>query len=102
MKYVVVAQLSQLSTGRGYPVMVDKSAVALFLVDERVHAIDDRCTHAGASLAAGEVCDGEVTCPRHGAVFDVRSGEAIGPPAEDDVATWPVRVVDGRVEIGIE
>jgi 3-phenylpropionate/trans-cinnamate dioxygenase ferredoxin subunit len=101
MKFVVVAQLCELSTDRGYPVMVDDSPIALFLVDGQVHAIDDRCTHAGASLAAGAVCDGEITCPRHGAVFDVRSGEAIGPPAQDDVGTWPVRVIDGRVEIGI-
>lgn len=102
MKYVVVAQLTELSETHGHRVTVEDSTIALFLVDGQVHAIDDRCTHAGASLATGEVCDGEITCPRHGAVFDVRSGEAIGPPAEDDVATWPVRVVDGHVEIEIE
>ncbi|MHA7649390.1 Rieske (2Fe-2S) protein [Mycobacterium sp. ML4] len=101
MKYVVVAELTELPADRGHTVTVAGSPVALFLVDGQIHAIDDRCTHAGASLAAGLLCDGEITCPRHGAIFDVRSGQAIGPPAEDDVATWPARIVDGHVEIGI-
>lgn len=102
MKYVAVAQLCELSADRGYPVMIDDSPIALFLVDGQIHAIDDRCTHAGAALAASEVCDGAITCPSHGAVFDVCTGEALGPPAEDNLATWPVRVVDGQVEIGLE
>lgn len=102
MKYIPVAELSELSTETGHPVMVGDTRVALFLVDDEVCAISDRCTHAMASLAAGEVCDGEVTCPRHGAIFDLRTGEAVGPPAEDDVQVWKVRVVDGSVEIETE
>lgn len=101
MDYVGVAQLSDLPVDRGHVVTVGDAPIALFLVDGQVYAIDDRCPHAGASLGAGELCDGEVVCTRHGAMFDVRSGEVVGPPAEDDVATWPVRVVDGRIEIGI-
>lgn len=102
MKYVDVAHLHDLSADRGLAVTVDDARIALFIVDGQVYAIDDRCPHAGASLAAGELCDGEVICTRHGAMFDVRSGEVVGPPADQDVATWPVRVTDGRIEIGIE
>lgn len=101
MKYVGVAALADLPVDGGYLVTVENSKIALFLVDGQVYAIDDECPHAGASLATGDLCDGEVICPRHGAMFDVRSGEAVGPPAEDDVTSWPVRVVDGRIEIGI-
>lgn len=100
MKYVDVAQLSDLPADRGYLVSVGDSPIALFLVEGEVYAVDDRCPHAGASLATGELCDGEVVCPRHGAMFDVRSGEAVGPPAEGDITSWPVRVIDGRIEIG--
>ena len=81
--------------------IADGTPIAVFLVDGEVYAIDDSCPHAGASLSTGDLCDGEVICPRHGTMFDVRSGEAVGPPAEDDVRTWPVRIVDGRIEIGI-
>ena len=101
MKYVRAARLEDLTAEHGYLAEVDGARIALFLVDGQVYAIDDRCTHAGASLATGEVCDGEVTCPRHGAIFDVRTGEAVGTPAEEDVSTWPVRVVDGHVEIEV-
>jgi 3-phenylpropionate/trans-cinnamate dioxygenase ferredoxin subunit len=100
MEYVDVANLSDLPADRGYLVSVDDSPIALFLVEGQVYAVDDRCPHAGASLATGELCDGEVVCPRHGAMFDVRSGEAVGPPAEEDIRSWPVRVIDGRIEIG--
>ncbi len=99
MTYVEVAKLSDLSADRGHLVSVEESPVALFLVEGQVYAIDDRCPHAGASLATGDLCDGAVVCPRHGAMFDVCSGEALGPPAEEDVKSWRVRVTDGRVEI---
>lgn len=101
MNYVSVARVEDLREDRGFLVTVAGTPLALFLLEGRVYAIDDRCPHAGASLASGELCDGEVVCPRHGAMFDVRSGEAVGPPAEDDVTTWPVRVVDGVIEIGV-
>ena len=101
MEYVDVGEFADLRSDRGYLVIADGNPIAVFLVDGEVYAIDDSCPHAGASLSTGDLCDGEVICPRHGAMFDVRSGEAVGPPAEDDVRTWPVRIVDGHIEIGI-
>lgn len=76
--------------------------VALFCDDGDVHALDDTCTHAGASLSEGGVRDGAVRCPRHGAPFDLRTGEALGYPASEDVRTYETKVEDGVVYVRVE
>jgi nitrite reductase/ring-hydroxylating ferredoxin subunit len=64
-----------------------------------VFAIDDRCTHAEASLADGELMGEEVTCPLHFACFNVRTGERTGAPADEDVRSYETRVVEEFVEV---
>lgn len=69
-----------------------------------LHAIEDRCTHDDGKLCEGEwdVERCEVICPRHGARFDVRTGEALTLPAYLPVETYPVRVrADGMVVVDV-
>jgi nitrite reductase/ring-hydroxylating ferredoxin subunit len=75
--------------------------IALFYDDGEVHAVDDTCTHAGASLSEGGVRDGKVRCPRHGAPFDPRTGEALGYPASEDVRAYETKVEDGVVYVRV-
>lgn len=58
------------------------------------YALDDRCSHAEASLAEGDVWadDREIECPRHGSTFDLRSGKALTLPATRPQGTYAVRV----------
>jgi nitrite reductase/ring-hydroxylating ferredoxin subunit len=74
----------------------------MFRVGEDVYALGDRCSHAEASLAKGEVFDGEVECPRHGAAFDLESGEAKTLPATSSVPVYGVDVEDGLVYLTID
>ncbi len=60
----------------------------------RIYAIDNICTHDSAPLSEGVVTDGCVVCPWHGAEFDLETGEALTPPAVEDVRTYKV-VVSG-------
>jgi nitrite reductase/ring-hydroxylating ferredoxin subunit len=83
----------------GASVVVDGERVAVFLVDGEPYALDDVCTHAGASLSEGGLCDGVVRCPRHGAPFDARTGEALGYPAGDDLRAYETKVEDGVVHV---
>lgn len=77
--------------------------VCLIRVGDQVTALHDECTHQGMPLSAGEVMDdGSIECPFHGARFDISTGMVRRGPAEDDVRTWPVRVLDGRVFVAIE
>lgn len=71
--------------------------VAVFFVDGTYHAIEDLCTHDDGPLAEGELEGCQLICPRHGARFDIRTGEALSMPAYRPVDTFPVRVEGGRV-----
>jgi 3-phenylpropionate/trans-cinnamate dioxygenase ferredoxin component len=75
--------------------------VALFNVNGTYHALEDVCTHDGGPLSGG-VFEGEaVTCPRHGAQFDVRTGRALCFPAVAPTAVFAVRVDGGRLLVQI-
>jgi 3-phenylpropionate/trans-cinnamate dioxygenase ferredoxin component len=78
----------------GYPVLVVRCGGA-------VYAVEDRCTHDDAPLEGGEVEACEIICPRHGSRFDLRSGEALNPPAYEPLRTFPVRIEAGRVLVGV-
>ena len=102
MTTIDVGRLDELADGAGTRVDVGDHRIAVFRVGDEVHAIADRCSHAEASLAEGEVFGTEVECPRHGAEFDITNGQALTLPATKPVRTYEAGVVDGTVRITIE
>jgi 3-phenylpropionate/trans-cinnamate dioxygenase ferredoxin subunit len=97
-----VAGVDEVPPG-GFEVLeTDDIVVAVFNVDGAFFAIEDVCTHDGAELAGGPVDGDQVICPRHGARFCLRTGKALTAPAYEDVATFPTRVVDGRVQVRLD
>jgi 3-phenylpropionate/trans-cinnamate dioxygenase ferredoxin subunit len=58
------------------------------------------CSHDGNILDDAPLEGQAVVCPRHGARFDVHSGKALSMPAVEDIPAYPVRVVDGQIEVG--
>ena len=79
--FVKVAKTSEVAPGQGRMVEVGSKKIALFNIDGAFYAIDDTCTHRGGPLSEGVLNGKEVTCPWHGAVFNVTTGEVLGPPA---------------------
>ncbi len=75
--FVKVATTGEIAPGQGKIVEVQGKEIALFNVGGEYFAIDNMCTHEEASLADGEISGFEVTCPLHGAKFDVRSGQSL-------------------------
>ena len=63
----------------------------------KLHAVDDECTHAIASLSEGKLRGNIVFCPMHGGSFDVCSGKAMSLPCKQPLRTWPLEVADGKV-----
>jgi len=94
-EWITIAALDDLPQGRGMKVDVGDHRIALFRIEDKVYAIGDTCSHAEASLAEGEVFGVEVECPRHGAVFDLASGEARTLPATAPVPSYQTKVEDG-------
>ncbi|MFO7299753.1 MAG: bifunctional 3-phenylpropionate/cinnamic acid dioxygenase ferredoxin subunit [Actinomycetes bacterium] len=99
-----VGDLASLPEAKGLRFEIGDHRVAVFRVGEEVFAIGDRCSHAEASLSEGEVwvSDCTVECPRHGAEFDLRTGEALSLPATRPVPTYPVTIEDGSVYLTLE
>ncbi|MDM0047382.1 Rieske (2Fe-2S) protein [Variovorax sp. J22R115] len=86
--------------GRGFA-RRDGHEIALFRIEDTVHAIADGCPHAGASLARGALDGTTIQCPAHGLRIDLASGCIHGACGGLAVRTYPVRVHDGRVEVDL-
>lgn len=97
--WIDVVADSALVDGEHVVVDVDGYEVAIFKIDGQCYAIEDVCTHDGAEIASGELDGDEIICPRHGARFCVKTGEVKCPPAYEDIATFPVRVLEGRIQV---
>ena len=101
MAYVKVATTDEVEPGKPKLVEVNGRKVALFNLDGTFYAIDDFCTHRGAPLSEGEVMGTDVQCPWHGAMFNITTGEASGPPADTGVDTFNVRVEGSNIEVEV-
>ena len=100
--FVSVAKASDLQPGTCKRVIVSGRKIALYNVDGEFFATDDTCSHAEASLSEGCLRGDVIECPKHGARFSVRTGQALSLPAWAPVATFPVKVEDGEIKIQVE
>ncbi|MEJ6577742.1 MAG: non-heme iron oxygenase ferredoxin subunit [Actinomycetota bacterium] len=93
-----MAQLSssQLLEGKPIKVLLGNIPVCVIRVEGKVFAVEDTCSHSEASLSEGDVAGFKIECWLHGAEFDLRTGEAVTPPASIALKTFAV-VEDGDV-----
>ena len=102
LEYVVVANEADIPNGERLFVEIDEFQIVVFNIAGKFFAIADVCSHDDGPVGDGEFeSEYEIACPRHGARFDVRTGEAVTLPAIIDIPAFPVRLVSGEVEIGI-
>jgi 3-phenylpropionate/trans-cinnamate dioxygenase ferredoxin subunit len=97
--WIDVAPENELAPGSFRVVDVEDTSVAVFNLDGAYYAIEDVCTHDYGQLTGGSVEGDEIVCPRHGAHFDIKTGEALSPPAYEPVETFPVRVQRGMIQV---
>jgi len=95
--WVLVCAEDELPAGEFRVIDVDGADVAVFNIDGELMAIEDVCTHDGAPLTGGPVEGRQIICPRHGARFCLRTGNALTPPAYEPTSVMPVRVDDGKI-----
>ena len=98
-EWIDVAASDALAPGDYEVVDYEDTLIAVFNIDGELYAIEDICTHDGEELTGGPIDGSQIICPRHGARFCLRPGAALTPPAYEPVATFPVRVSDGRVQV---
>jgi nitrite reductase (NADH) small subunit/3-phenylpropionate/trans-cinnamate dioxygenase ferredoxin subunit len=97
-EFTTVAKVGAIPEGEGITVVLDERLVALFCSAGRYYAIDDLCPHMGASLGAGVVEDGVVTCPWHAWRFCVADGTWCDNP-RIKIDSFEVRVLGEDIQI---
>lgn len=100
LRWLPVGEPAQWHEGQGRLVQLGARRLAVFLHQGRFSALKDACPHAGVSLAGGAVADGCVICPAHAWRFRLEDGACASNAAARAVA-YPVRISNGRVEVGI-
>ncbi len=86
-----------LHEGQAVSVAAGRRSIAVARSGDEYFAIEDVCTHDGAELTGGAVEGTEIVCPRHGARFCLRTGEALTPPAYEPVRVFETKIADGRL-----
>ena len=89
---VEVATVGEMADGEMKTAEVGDRTIVLLNVAGDLFAIDDECTHQGCSLSDGDLSGDEVTCPCHGSVFNVKTGEVLQGPAQEPAPTYPLQV----------
>ena len=92
-----VADIDAIPPGGRLCGVVDDEPVLLIRVGDDVYAVEDVCTHDGQPLTDGLVSGCEITCARHGARFDLTTGQPLCMPATEPVRTFDVEIRDGKV-----
>ena len=100
-EFILVAQAEELPNGERIFVEIDDLSVVVFNIAGQYFAIGNVCSHDDGPLGEGDLEQYSVACPRHGARFDIRTGKVLSLPAFVDIPSYPVRVVDGQIEVGI-
>ena len=83
-------------------VLIGGRDIALYRVEGEVFATDNLCSHGQARLCDGFLLGHEIECPFHQGRFDIRSGQATCEPATEAVRSYPVKIVAGRVHLGVD
>ncbi len=83
--------------GHSLSAEIDGMAVSIVRSRGLLYAFEDRCTHDGEPLDDAPIEDDQVICPRHGARFCLRTGEALTPPAYEPLRLFRIREQDGRI-----
>jgi 3-phenylpropionate/trans-cinnamate dioxygenase ferredoxin subunit len=101
IEFLEIAPASELPNGERLFVEIEGRAIVIFNIAAQLFAIGDVCTHDDGPLGDGDLEGYDIVCPRHGAEFDVRTGKVMQMPAVVDIPAYPVRVVDGMIQVGM-
>ena len=98
-QWATAAQRSKLAEGEVLGVEIGDKSIALYNVGGAIHATDNICTHAFALLSDGWLDGDCIECPLHAGRFDVKTGKALGPPVDEDIKVYPVRIVGDDIQV---
>ena len=95
------AALDEITEDEPKALSIGEGEYAVYRLGDAFHALDNICPHEYAVLSAGFVEGEAIECPLHQSQFHIPTGKCLGPPADADLKSYPVKVEDGAVFIGI-
>jgi 3-phenylpropionate/trans-cinnamate dioxygenase ferredoxin subunit len=101
LEYISIGPVGELQDGQRLFIDIDELQIVVFNISGNYYAIADVCSHDDGPVGEGNIEGFVIGCPRHGARFDIRTGKALSLPAFVDIPAYPVRIVNGDIEIGI-
>ncbi len=100
-QYVAVAREDELAPGQMCRIKVDGRRLLLCRTDDGWYCVDELCSHEDYSLYFGCIKGRTIKCSLHGSFFDLATGAPVNDPATEPIGTYPVRVRDGIIEVGV-
>jgi 3-phenylpropionate/trans-cinnamate dioxygenase ferredoxin subunit len=97
--FVTVAKVGEIAPGERIVVELGRDFVVVFNIEGVFHAIEDMCSHEEYELSDGTLDGYALECPKHGAHFDIRTGEQLSPPAMRPIKVYDVRVEGDDIQI---
>ncbi len=101
VKFYQVVKVTDLPEGERLIFEIENHPIVLFNVKGELFATGDLCSHDEGPIGDGEIEGEVIICPRHGAKFDIHTGKALTLPAVTGIPTYPVRILQEYIEVGI-
>ena len=109
MEFIKVAQTTELKSGAKKKISLQGKDVLLTNIQNSYYAIDNTCPHMGGSLYEGNLEDSHIICPKHGSIFDVKTGKVVQrgklffmKVKVQDLHSYPVKVEGTEIMLGVE
>jgi 3-phenylpropionate/trans-cinnamate dioxygenase ferredoxin subunit len=98
-KFVAVAMVQDVPPGTARAVTIGGRSILLCHSADRIFAVENLCSHAQQPLECGRLKNGWIGCPTHGARFDLETGEPLGPPATEPIATFGIQIEGDLIKV---
>ena len=102
IQFVTVCKAEDIPPGERIFIEINRVPIVVFNIQGEYYAMKDVCSHDNGPVGEGDLEGYEISCPRHGARFDVRNGKVLSPPAFEDNLIFPMKNENGELKIGLE
>ena len=98
-EFIQVADITDIDINQSQSVNIDEVDILICNTDNGVFDVEDKCSHADIPLCGGQITGNYITCPVHGAVFDLTDGSVQSPPAFEDLNTFEVKIEGTSISV---